>query len=320
MSVTNLPSLQRTTEVGATSNKQVSLKNATVNTAALVLDVTSSAGTGIVLDLKVDSTTQLMYELIFGAFYGFAQPNESSNIFFGMSSTSAYILVSSATIAMGGTLNAAGITCSSLTDSGLTSGRYPQIGTSGLFQDSADATYSGTASTFTKLKVKQGGSSSTANVGGTTFDHFADANNGTTVETDIFSDTQPASLFATNGDKVEGHYCGVFVGDATSTQRVRAYFGGTLIFDTGALGVGITAASWVLNIVCIRVSSSVVRCSAALNTSFATLNSYATYTEVTGLTLTNTQILKVTGTAAGATGGSNQITGKFSRTFFEPAA
>lgn len=152
------------------------------------------------------------------------------------------------------------------------------------------------------------------------FDHFADANNGTTVETDLYSDTLAAAQLAANGEKILAQYAGIFVGDATSTQRLKAYFGGTLIFDTGALGVGVSTISWDLYIMTMRVSSSVVRCSATLNTSFASLNAYAQYTEVTGLTLANTQILKITGTAAGVSGGSNQITAKEGYVEFKPAA
>lgn len=156
-------------------------------------------------------------------------------------------------------------------------------------------------------------------IGGSIFDHFADANNGTTVETDLYSDTLIANTFATNGDKVFAQYGGTFVGDATSTQRLRVYFGGTLIFDSGALGIGVTTASWDLSVTCVRESSSNVRCTVSLTTSFATLSAYATYTKVTGLTLTNTQILKITGTAAGITGASNQITATEGYVIFQPA-
>ncbi len=101
---------------------------------------------------------------------------------------------------------------------------------------------------------------------------------------------------------------------------MKAYFGGTLIFDTGALGIGVGTVSWDLYVTIIRVSASVVRCSAALNTSFASLNAYAQYTEVTGLTLVNTQVVKITGTAAGISGASNQITAKEGFLEFKPAA
>lgn len=152
------------------------------------------------------------------------------------------------------------------------------------------------------------------------FDHFADANNGTTVETDLYTDTLSAGQLSVNGQKILYQAAGIFVGDATSTQRLKAYFGGTLIFDTGALSIGVTTTNWDLYVTVIRVSSSVVRCSATLTTSFASLNAYASYTEVTGLTLANTQIIKCTGTAAGVTGASNQITAKEGYTEFKPAA
>lgn len=152
------------------------------------------------------------------------------------------------------------------------------------------------------------------------FDHFVDVNNSGTSETDLYSDTLIAGRLASNGDKVIAQYGGQFVGDATSTQRLKVYFAGTLIFDSGALGIGVTAVYWNLLVTIIRESASIVRCTVALNTSFATLNAYATYTKITGLTLANTQIVKITGTAAGVTGASNQITASEGYVEFKPAA
>lgn len=152
------------------------------------------------------------------------------------------------------------------------------------------------------------------------FDHFADANNGTTVETDLYSDTLAAGQLSVNGQKIAANYSGTFVGDATSTQRLQAYFGGTNIFDTGALGIGASTSYWDMNVTCIRESSSIVRCAVSLTTSFATLNAYSKYTKVTGLTLSGTVVVKITGLAAGVTGGSNQITASKGFVQFVPAA
>lgn len=196
-----------------------------------------------------------------------------------------------------------------------------------LFTDaSMDRVGIGTATPRTKLEVAgvisawQGASSALAKLGGIIFDHYIDATNTNATETDLYTDTLTAAALGANGDKLRAQYGGVFVGDATSTQRLKMYFGGTLIFDSGALGIGVLGASWNLNASLIRVSSSIVRCSVSLNTSFATLNAYATYTEVTGLTLANTQIIKITGTAAGATGASNQVTAKEGLIEWLPAA
>lgn len=156
-------------------------------------------------------------------------------------------------------------------------------------------------------------------IGGPIFDHFADVSNVTTGETDLYTDTLIANTFAINGDKVSGQYAGTFTGAVSSTQQLRAYFGGTLIFDSGALSIGVATDSWDLKIICVRESSSIVRCSATLTTNFATLSSYATYTKVTGLTLSGTNILKVTGQAGGLNAASNQITASLGSVEYRPA-
>lgn len=139
------------------------------------------------------------------------------------------------------------------------------------------------------------------------FDHFADAGNTTTSETDLYSDTIPAAQLSANGQKIFSQYAGTFSGAVTATQQLKVYFGGTAIFDSGALAIGVATPSWDITVTIIRESASVVRCSVKIGTSSAALASNVTYTRITGLTLANTQILKVTGTAAGAGALSNQI-------------
>lgn len=145
-------------------------------------------------------------------------------------------------------------------------------------------------------------------VGGTLFDQFADANNGTTVETDLYTNTLAASTLNANGDVVSAHYAGTFV-NSTSTKQLKVYFGGTVIFDSGALTVS-AATDWVVNVNVMRESSSAVRCSVTANLTGASTGSFAKYTSIGGLTLSNTQILKITGTAAAVGAASNDITAK----------
>lgn len=152
------------------------------------------------------------------------------------------------------------------------------------------------------------------------FDHYADANNSGTNETDLYSDTLVAGQLANNGEKVHAHFAGTYAGDATSTQRLRVYFGGTLILDTGALAIGANTDSWSVEVNLIRESSSIVRCSVEYTSDFLTLPGDSKYVKVTGLTLSNTQVLKVTGQAAGATGASNQITASQGFVEWKPAA
>lgn len=160
-----------------------------------------------------------------------------------------------------------------------------------------------------KIKGRIGAALASFNVGGTVADFFTDVGNGTTVETDLYSYTIPASGFNTNGDKVVFTSSGIFVSSGTATRQIRAYFGGTQVFDTGALSIS-ASADWSLEVTCIRVSSSVVRCTGLLNTSGASLAAYTDYTEVTGLTLTNTQIIKTTGQAGGVGAATNDIVAK----------
>jgi hypothetical protein len=180
------------------------------------------------------------------------------------------------------------------------------------FQEDADGAR-GTAS------VPCGGSTSTARVGGSIFDHFVNAGNVTTGETDLYSDTLAASTLSVNGDKIEAQYAGVFVSSGTATRQVRVYFGGTLVFDTGTLTLSLSAA-WDCFVKCIRVSASVVRVAVSLTTEGAALAAYTAYTEVTGLTLTNTQVLKITGQAAGIGAATNDIVAKLGDVKFFPAA
>lgn len=147
-------------------------------------------------------------------------------------------------------------------------------------------------------------------VGGTLFDHYADVGNVGTGEDDLYSDTLAASTLAADGEKVTANFAGIFSGAAAATQELRAYFGGTKIYDSGALAIGVATNNWDMEITVIRESSSVVRCSVGLRTDFGTLFPYSTYTRITGLTLTNTQIIKITGEAAGVGAANNQIVAK----------
>lgn len=139
---------------------------------------------------------------------------------------------------------------------------------------------------------------------------FADVGNSTTTETDLDSYTVPASgtfgNLAANGDFLEAEYGGVFVSSATATRQVKIYFGGTAVFDTGALTLSLSAA-WTAYVTITRVSSSVVRYMISLTTEGAALAAYTAVGELTGLTLSNTNILKVTGQAAAVGAATNDI-------------
>jgi hypothetical protein len=178
---------------------------------------------------------------------------------------------------------------------------------------------SGNLTMYVSARVKAGTSSSYAKIGGSLFDHFANAGNTTTTETDLYSDTTPASVLGTNGDKLTAEYGGVFVSSATATRQVRIYFAGTAILDTGALTLSLSSA-WTVYVTITRVSATVVRYMVSLTTEGAALAAYTSVGELTGLTLSNTNILKITGQAAGVGAASNDIVAKLGTVSWIPAA
>lgn len=155
---------------------------------------------------------------------------------------------------------------------------------------------------LTKIQVgTSSANATTASVGGAIFDHFADVGNGTTVETDLYTDTLPQSTLGTNGDKITAEY-GLIFANTTATKDVRVYFGGTKIFDAGALA-GSLAVGMQVNVFIIRDGSTSIRYTVTAQDTGESTTSFATVGKLTGLTLSNTNILKITGQAG--TGGAN---------------
>ena len=156
--------------------------------------------------------------------------------------------------------------------------------------------------------------------GRTLFDYFADAGNShATNEIDLYSSTLAAGQFATNGDKVHAYYAGTLVGHATATRDLRVYCGGTAIFDSTGITLAVTGV-FKINVEIIRVSASVIRSIVDAQIPGASLTSLTTYTNLAGLTLANTQILKLTGQAGGVGAAINDLIATLGAVSFEPAA
>ncbi len=138
---------------------------------------------------------------------------------------------------------------------------------------------------------------------------YTDGGNSGTSETDIFTYTVPASELEIDGDRLEAQWAGTAVGHATATRQFKAYFGGTAFFDSGALSIT-SNASWDIYCTITRVSSTVVRYALSMTVQNAPLAAYTASGELTGLTLSSTNIFKLTGTAAGVGAATNDIVGK----------
>lgn len=150
-------------------------------------------------------------------------------------------------------------------------------------------------------------------------EYYTSVGNSGTAETDLYTYTTEANLLGTNGDNIEWEYGGVFVSSATATRQVKLYFGWTVIFDTGALTLSLSSARKVdFNIV--RVSNTVVRYMISLTTQGAALAAYTATGELTGLTLSSTNILKITGQASGVGAASNDIVAMVGTVIWQPTS
>ena len=156
-------------------------------------------------------------------------------------------------------------------------------------------------------------------VGGTLFDHYTDSTVGG-AEADIFTNTLLANTFNGNGDKVVAMYSGNFVTVGTELTQLQVYLAGTSIWDSTGVAPTTGTTSWKVNVELIRVSSTVVRYTVSLNTTGASGYVYAKSGELTGLTLSGTNILKITGTSSGVGSGSGDIVGKMGYVEFKPAS
>lgn len=146
-----------------------------------------------------------------------------------------------------------------------------------------------------------------ADVGAPTmlFFHASDSGNVTTGETDLYSDTTLANTFAADGAMIDAIYAGSWQ-SGTSTKQIRIYFAGDVIFDTGTLSLSLSSA-WVANVRIVRQNSSSYRATVELTTEGAALAAYTSISGAGGHTWSTTNILKITGQAAGVGAATNDI-------------
>jgi hypothetical protein len=149
-------------------------------------------------------------------------------------------------------------------------------------------------------------------------DFFVDANNVGITETDLYTYTTLANRLNTTGEKIVAVYGGELK-DATASSQLKVYFAGQVIGDTGVLTMSV-AGAFVINVSIIRTGTTTARSILNISTPGASTSAYTKYTSLTGLTFSNTNILKITGTAGGATGGNDDITATYGNIQWQPAA
>lgn len=156
-------------------------------------------------------------------------------------------------------------------------------------------------------------------IGGSIADFIADAGNTGSTETDLYTYTTKASTLAATGEKLKARFSGNVIGSATASRTIIVYFAGTVIFTSGAITVSSTG-NFDINVSIIRTGSTTARAVVNATVDGVSLTSPITETDLTGLTFTNTNILKITGTSSGTGSATNDIVAKLGDIFWWPAS
>lgn len=155
--------------------------------------------------------------------------------------------------------------------------------------------------------------------GGVIKDFTSDVGNSGSTETDLYTYTTKASTLATTGEKLVAKYSGNIVGSATASRAIAVYFAGTSIFSASSLTVS-TSANFAVEVRIICTGATTARATVIVTIDGVSLTSPVTETDLTGLTLTGTNILKITGTSSGTGSASNDILAKMGDIFWYAAA
>lgn len=135
---------------------------------------------------------------------------------------------------------------------------------------------------------------------------YTDANNTGTAQTDLYSKSVTGGVLSADGQRIKFQASGTF-NDATATVNIEALFAGNGIAGAGLLAISGTGA-WKIEGVITRSGTTTARVYTQIAIDNSSNKIYSTTANLTGLDFTTSNILKVTGTAGGATGGSNDIT------------
>lgn len=285
--INNIPSLQRVTEVGGTTNKTCVFNHATADVASLNTDVTST-GSGRSAEFRINGTAQCYYGHALG-FPGFVQPNATGYFFFGVANFVDFIFIDpisgvttlNSPFSSGNTINANVGFRAPDGAVGAPSLFFLNSTTSGLYRVGADNVGMSIAGVLhaqwlaNKYTIKAGGSTNQTIVGGTLKIDTGAVGNVGVGEDDLISYSVPASVLGANGDYLKIQVWGTFAANANA-KRLKAKFGATTLFDTTALAFNNFA--WHMDITIIRTSATTQKAIARISTDTVLLTSVSQYT------------------------------------------
>lgn len=155
--------------------------------------------------------------------------------------------------------------------------------------------------------------------GGSIIDFTADVGNSGSAETDLFTYTTKASTLSATGEKLTFTVTGSIIGSATASRTINLYFAGTNIGTVAAATIS-TTGNFRATVEVIRTGSTTARTSTSISVDNLTLSTPITETDLTGLTFTNTNIIKITGTSSGTGSATNDVVAKLGWVNWFPAA
>lgn len=145
-------------------------------------------------------------------------------------------------------------------------------------------------------------------IGGYIKDFYTDAGNTTTTETDLYSYTTKANTLAADGEKLVVEFSGYFVASPTANRVLRIYFAGSQIASTGTIVDNSGNNAWKATVTIIRTSSTTSRAYTQFTYNNGTSETTLSGVPVqTSLTLSGTNIIKITGQAGGTGAATNDI-------------
>lgn len=133
---------------------------------------------------------------------------------------------------------------------------------------------------------------------------------GALVEQNLGNYSMPALTLRESGDGVKFRAAGNFP-TASTDKRIRLHVGTAIVLDTASMTA--VPGAWNLEGHCIRVSSSVSKCGAALWTSYSSYPAFASYAQVSD-SLESTLNIRVRGN--GTTAGD--VLGQLFEVLFKP--
>ncbi len=165
--------------------------------------------------------------------------------------------------------------------------------------------------------VEMGISHDYAHLGGKVTQFYTTVGNSGTAASALYSYNFPNNSIFNNGTTVEADYGGTFVASATATRTVKVFFGGQLIFDSGALPTG-TATSFSIHVTIVRATSTTARYSVTASTGTSINILGSSVGELTGMNFGTTNELLLQGTAAGVGAATNDIQAKLGAIYWYP--